>query len=157
MLRTIASAAIAHLPEDEVMIAIAPHPHAAMVEQIFSEVFLAASKKIYRDSAKSPVMVILDLREVRQQEEKISDSTSVIHSRVQIGVTIEKNVNKMITWSHEFLETHSETIAHTILPAAPLSANTDATESFFEKIAEPILVTLTAILIVVLFFTIRGS
>lgn len=138
-------------------IAIAPHPQASMVKQIFSEVFLSGSKKIYRDSTTASVMVVLDLREVTQQEEKISDSTSVIHSRVQIGVTIEKNVNKMITWSHEFLETHSDTISHAIVFAAPQSANADANESFFEKIAEPILVTLTAIVIVVLFFTIRGS
>lgn len=157
MLRIIASATSAHLPEDNVMIVIAPHPHAAMVEQIFSEVFLAASKNIYRDPAKSPVTVVFDLREVRQRVEKISDSTWEIHSRVQIGVTIEKNVNKMITWSHEFTETHSDTIANAILSAAQHSANAEATESFFTKIAEPILVALTAIVIVVLFFTIRGS
>lgn len=157
MLSTAAEETMKHCEGKAVFLEIIPAQSSSRVVQKFSEAFLKKDILVYRASTpEARHHILIDVRDLKNNSTVLNDTLVIRDVRMDIGVTIDNNENKMITWSHEFVESVTDTLRGKDAAAFHRDDREDAV-NFFESVAEPILITIIATVIVILFFTVRGS
>jgi len=155
-LRNAAVECASHISAPTVSMKLTPDNSHPIIRQIFSEVLLARNVTIVGNQEAANATISLDIRGMNASTVSIDKSSYLRKVSMRFGAVVEEQANGRIVFSKEFTPVRIDTIAGT-LQYVEKDFTLPEKSSWLENIVAPILVTATALVVVVLFFTVRGS
>lgn len=134
------------IPEDT-------HP---VVRQIFAEEFSARGFGVTLGTGVGAYRATVDVRELEASAVSSNNSFYFRTIRARLGVLLENTAQPGAVYAKEFLLSRRDTLDGTA-PYARKDFRAEAPPSWLESILEPVVITATAAVIVILLFTVRGS
>jgi len=155
LLREAAAEAAARVASSSIVLRIVPDHAPVMVMQVFSEELLSRGVAVSTIARDKSQILDVDIREMKSATAKSDNSSYLRNTTVLLGALLRDEAAGRLHWSHEFNLSHIDTLGR-----APGQAYTDwlrKRPGFWDTFFEPVLVTATAVIIMVLLFTVRGS
>lgn len=156
MLRTAARETAAALASRPLLLRVTPADAHPMVRQIFTEEAAAAGASVTGDEAKAVAGLSLDVRGIRMSAVSLENSSYLRNLSVTIGVLADDRRSGAVLWSKEYRLARADTVQGAP-PVQHRALRDDSAAGWTESLLTPILVTATAIVIVILLFSVRGS
>lgn len=155
LLREAAKESVPHCRGQQVGLLLPPEGVPPMVEQIFAEELMAAGRGVLTVEEGSQSVLRLDVRDMHSSTAQSTNSSYLRMMELTLGVLVEDVRAGKLLWSREFMLSRSDTLDGT----APYHERSwlEESPSWWESLSQPALLTLTAGVIVLLLFTVRGS
>ena len=155
LLRTAAKESVPHCRGRQVGLLLPSEGLSPMVEQVFAEELFAAGRSVLTVEEGSESVLRLDVRDMHSSTAQSTNSSYFRKMELTLGVLVEETAGGRLLWSREFTLSRTDTLDGT----APYAERSwlDESPSWWESFYQPALLTLTAGVIALLLFTVRGS
>jgi hypothetical protein len=154
VLREAAREAAAACPSGPVLLRITPEGAPVVLRQLFAEALMDRGMAVQTIGDGETFRMHVDAREMNSSTVSAANSSYLRKTVATLGILIEERTGKTV-YSRERTIERSDTLQGD----APFAFHSylDETTSWWDGLLEPVLVTVTAVVIVVLLFTVRGS
>ena len=139
-----------------VQLAVAPEDAPPIVWQVFSAALLDHGATVKTDARDVSACLTVDLREMKSSAVSIDNSSYFKMISLSMGVMLEDRVRDTIEWSKEFSPARVDTLRGD-RPYNQRDFLEESSATWTESLLTPVTVTATAIVLIVLLFTVRGS
>ncbi len=155
LLREAAREAAMRVTHSSVLLDVRPIEAPPVVTQVFAEEQLARGHTVRTDGARADEVLTVEVRDMHSVTAPAENSSYFRETHVTLGLMLRSSSDARITWSEERALSRTDTLKGTA-PYDERSWLASAT-SWWDAVLAPALVTLTAGVIVLLLFTVRGS
>ena len=154
LLREVAQEAAAVCPAGPVLLQITPSGTPQALRQLFAEALMERGMSVQTSGDGEQCRLGVDARGMYSSTVSTGNSSYLRKTVVTLGLLVEERSGK-IAYARERTLSRSDTLQG----EAPFTYHSylDEKTSWWDSLLEPVLVTLTAVVIVVLLFTVRGS
>lgn len=154
LLRELAQESAAACSAGPVLLSITPAGAPPVLQQVFAEALMDRSIAVQTSGGGEQCRLSVDARGMHSSTVSTGNSSYLRKTVVTLGLMVEERSGKVL-YSRERSVTRSDTLQG----EAPFTyhSHLDESTSWWDGLLEPVLVTLTAVVIVVLLFTVRGS
>jgi len=154
VLREIAAETASACPSGPVLLQITPGEAPVVLRQVFSEALMDRGLPVQTTGDGEQCRVHVDAREMYSSAVSAGNSSYLRKTVATLGILVEERSGKL-AYSRERTAERSDTLQG----EAPFAYHSylDDETSWWDGLLEPVLVTVTAAVIVVLLFTVRGS
>jgi hypothetical protein len=142
--RAVAPAYLRVLPGDA-------HP---LLRQVLAEELQRVPVALTGEEAEARCVLTLDAREMKSSTVPLGKSSYLRTVTVAVGAMVEDRQSRAVTWSREFTRQRADTLAGAA-PYAERDYRLAERRSLFEALVVPVLATAAAVIIVVLFYSVR--
>jgi hypothetical protein len=156
MLRSAAHETAGKLAGRPVLLRVLPDDAHPMVRQIFTEEALAAGSTVTGEDGKALGRLNVDVRGIRMSAVSLQNSSYLRNLSATIGVLADDRRDGTVLWSKEYRLVRADTVLGPV-PQQSRDIRDESAPGWTESILTPLLVTATAIVIVILLFFVRGS
>lgn len=149
--RDAADSTIARLSSQSILLVISPSHGAQRLHDVFRDRCAALGRAVVTDARMASECVTLRLSDCERITASSGDSSYLARASMSLVVTVETLPDRHTTWSHTFRLSRTDTIgtAHGERDAA--------SADFIDDIVAPVVASIAALAIVIVFFTVRGS
>lgn len=155
-IREVAAEAARRTTDARIFLTVAGEREAPFVAQIFSEVLLAAGKRVLTREEAGAGRLRVEVMESDKYTASQRDSLYLRTKYMRLGLTAESGDSARVLWAREFERSFADTVRRGEMNAERATGG-GREEGFFSALLEPLLVAATATVIVILLFTVRGS
>lgn len=154
LLRPIAREAAAHCMAGPVFLHILPEHSPMLLHEVFAEALMNRGLEVRTTAGGEQSQLTIDVREMSMSAVSGENSSYFRKTVVTLGILAEERSGK-VTFAGERTAERGDSLSG----EAPFTYRSylDDRRSWWETLLEPALVTATAIVIVILLFTVRGS
>jgi hypothetical protein len=155
LLREAAREAAMRVTHSSVLLDVRPIEAPPVVTQVFAEEQLARGRSVRTDGARADEVLTVDVRDMHSVTAPGENSSYFRETHATLGLMLRSGSDASITWSEERTLSRTDTLDG-VAPYEQRSWLASGT-SWWDAVLAPALVTLTAGVIVLLLFTVRGS
>jgi hypothetical protein len=155
LLREPAKEAAMRVTGDAVELRVLPEDAPVAVTQIFAEEQLRRGRTVRSAGGEAPEHLTVEIWDMYSSTAPGENSTYFRSTHVTLGVLLTDDRDARISWSQEFVLSRTDTLTGT--PSYEEKSWLEEETSWWDALVAPALVTVTAGVIVLLLFTVRGS
>ncbi len=155
LVRRAAAETAIHAAGSRVYLDIQPYDTHPVIPQIFAEELHALGLAVQTAPVEGAGRVTVDMREMLAYTVLLDNSSYLRKVRLRLGAVIVAPGGETVTWSREFELATVDTLA-----GEPVYEHRDFLQdekTWLEDILTPLAITATAVVILILLFTVRGS
>ncbi len=155
LLRDAAREAAMRGTHDSVLLDVLPPEAPPVVTQVFAEEQLARGRRVLTAGESAEDVLTVEVRDMHSSTAPGENSSYFRFTHATLGILLRDRSSTRITWSQELALTRTDTLDG----EAPYDTRSWLAEgtSWWDAALAPVLITLTAGVIVLLLFTVRGS
>ena len=155
LLREAAKESVQHCRGRRVALILTPEKIPPMDEQVFAEELQEAGHTVLTTESGSENILRLDVRDMNSSTAQSTKSSYFRKMELSLGILIEDVRAQQLIWSREYTLSRTDTLDGT--PSYAERSWLEDAPSWWDSFYQPALVTLTAGVIALLLFTVRGS
>ena len=155
LLREPAKEAAMRVTGDAVVLKVLPEDAPVAVTQIFAEEQLGRGRTVRSADGQAAEHLTIEVRDMYSSTAPGTNSSYFRSTHVTLGVLLTDDRDARISWSQELVLSRIDTLTGT--PSYQERSWLEEETSWWDALVAPALVTLTAGVIVLLLFTVRGS
>ncbi|MBN1447495.1 MAG: hypothetical protein JXA28_06160 [Bacteroidetes bacterium] len=155
LLRDAAAEAASRVTQESVLLRVLPDDGPVLVTQVFAEELQERSHRVVIGDAEAGSILTVEIREMYSSTASSGKSSYFRMMHATLGILLEDRTRNAVTWSREMQLSRTDTLDG----VAPYTQRFWLAErpSFWSRLLEPLLVTVSVFVIALLLFTVRGS